>query len=216
MYLGFKQLSFETVRAYYEDGEIGRCLMIYDDDTDAMIDPDISWEEIESFADKGGRFAIELPEKEICLPDGNKATVPEYIDISAKGSLDNERETLREAIRAYLERFGVKAGDVNEDLLLHTENAIVDKLESYGASFVKSASNGTCGEINVVVTTDMEVENVVAVKSNDLGKFLLAVDRAKADYYGGDMEFDTDFTTVLGEYLQKRDIEHRFVPYTTN
>lgn len=214
MNLGFKELSLADVKNYFDAGEIGKCLKVYDDGSDAKIDPDTSWEDLARFADKGGRFATERPKKEINFPNGEKAVAPEYIDITVKGSLDSEREMLRETIRAYLDKFGIKTSDVDKDLLIHTESALVDMLEASGASFARGGDNDTVGEINVVVTTDMEVENVVAVNSNDLGKFFLAVDQAKADYYGGDMEPDADFTTVLGEHLKRDGIKYRFATYT--
>ena len=56
---GMRKISWEQVIKYHRNGELVGCFRLYDDDTEGMIEPDYSWEEICKHHACGGEFGEE-------------------------------------------------------------------------------------------------------------------------------------------------------------
>lgn len=54
-----KEIDFSTVEKMWEDGEIGRVLYLYPDETEAYVDNNDHWTDIIKHYDNGGKFAVE-------------------------------------------------------------------------------------------------------------------------------------------------------------
>lgn len=125
-WLGIEVLTWEDVQKLHIKGKLSGCYKLYPDGTESEISESYDWSEIQQHHDNGGRFGQELPTVELELLDGKKIVVPEVVDISALGTLDELEYSLWNTIEEYLALFGIRTEDNHPDFA--TVKAVQDKL----------------------------------------------------------------------------------------
>lgn len=125
-WLGMRTLSWEEVKQLHESGELAGYFLLYPDGSEGQIERGYDWKSIEAHHENGGGFGDELPTVDLVLPDGKKIEVPEVVDISATGTLDELEYSLWHTIEEYLVLFGIRTEDDQPDFA--TVKAVQDRL----------------------------------------------------------------------------------------
>lgn len=125
-WLGMKVLTWENVKALHKNRELAGCYKLHPDGTESEISENYDWPEIKQHHKIGGEFGQELPTVELDLPGGKEIKVPEVVDISALGTLDELEYSLWHTIEEYLALFGIRTEDDQPDFA--TVKAVQDKL----------------------------------------------------------------------------------------
>lgn len=125
-WLGMRTLKWEEVNKLHESGNLVGIYRLNPDGTESEIESGYDWKDIEAHHENGGGFGEELPAVDLVLPDGKKIKVPEVVDISALGTLDELEYSLWHTIEEYLVLFGIRTEDDQPDFA--TVKAVQDKL----------------------------------------------------------------------------------------
>lgn len=125
-WLGMRTLEWKEVKELHESGNLAGIYKLNPDGTESEIESGYDWKSIEAHHENGGGFGEELPTVDLVLPDGKKIEVPEVVDISALGTLDELEYSLWHTIEEYLVLFGIRTEDDQPDFA--TVKAVQDKL----------------------------------------------------------------------------------------
>ena len=204
---GMRKLTFEEVKERLEKGELGGCYKLYDDNTEAAMGPFTDLEDIKQHRDNGGEFGEELDSVELSLPDGKLITVPEVVDISELGSLDELEYSLWGVIEEYLALFGIRTQDDDPDwaTVKTVQDSLLTVLMDAGVNF-KLLSDEKQGEIENALK---EAENKQALKESldvnvtdeDIDDIVCTALEGGINYWCNEAEVEGEY---LGEYASEQ------------
>lgn len=197
---GMRKLTFEEVKERLEKGELGGCYKLYDDNTEAAMGPFTDLEDIKQHRDNGGEFGEELDSVELSLPDGKLITVPEVVDISELGSLDELEYSLWGVIEEYLALFGIRTQDDDPDwaTVKTVQDSLLTVLMDAGVNF-KLLSDEKQEEINKALEKkgrkpEFGLMFDVFVSDEDIDDIMVSALEGGINYWCNEAE-------VVGEYL---------------
>ena len=119
-------MEWEEVKKLHDSGNLVGIYRLNSDGTESEIESGYDWKSIEAHHENGGNFGEELPTVQLVLPGGKKIEVPEMVDISALGALDELEYSLWHTIEEYLVLFGIRTEDDQPDFA--TVKAVQDKI----------------------------------------------------------------------------------------
>lgn len=204
---GMRKLTFEEVKERLEKGELGGCYKLYDDNTEAAMGPFTDLEDIKQHRDNGGEFGEELDSVELSLPDGKLITVPEVVDISELGSLDELEYSLWGVIEEYLALFGIRTQDDDPDwaTVKTVQDSLLTVLMDAGVNF-KLPSDEKQGEINKALEKkgrkpEFGLMFDVFVSDEDIDDIMVSALEGGINYWCNEAEVVGDY---LGEYASEQ------------
>ena len=207
-WLGMKMLSWEEVNELHERNKLAGCYKLYPDGTEGQIGSDYSWKDIERHYEKGGGFGEDLPTVELKLPDGKKIKVPEVVDISGVGILDEQEYSLWNTIEEYLILFGIRTEDDLPDwaTVKVVQDKLLDVLSEAGVNF-KFLTDEQSMEIEKAIKgkakeESLKVELKVKVTQQDIDDIVCGALEGGINYWCYKAEVVED--KYLGEYASER------------
>lgn len=199
-WLGMRKIPWEEIKKIHEEQGLQGYYKLYDDDSESLIE-DYSWEEIEEHYIKGGEFGEEMDTVELQLAGGKKITVPEVVDISEQGCLEDLEYSLWNTIEEYLMRLGIGTEDDEPDMetVREVQNHILSLLMDAGVHF-KLFSEETQEKMEEILHNNENSEKVIKVEL----EIVLSredIDDIMAGALEGGISYWCKKAVVVGEYL---------------
>lgn len=137
-WLGMRKMDWEEVKEVHNDTGLAGYYKLYpEENSEAMIEHDYKWEDIEHHYSCGGEFGEELDRVDLVLADGKKVTAPTVVDISSLGCLDELEYEMWHTIESYLVLFGIRTEDDEPDwaTVKAVQDRLIEVLQEAGVKF---------------------------------------------------------------------------------